>query len=269
MIKENILKIVHHWKLLLKDKAYVLSFMVGLIVFVGSMVVNQFASAYQDSIAYAPVGDLILDRLPTYNLDFLFTWGFYFLVSLFFIYPLLFRPEIGPFVLKTFAILSLVRSAFIILTHIGPPAGFFYNDVMISSVESFADMKLMFKNDLFFSGHTAAPFLASLLFKKSKIMKWFMLFGSFIMGATVLLMHVHYSIDVFAAFFIAYGVYAFSDKIFNRLNLRFKKKIKLYGWNALQKRLASFRKRREYKSLLKIPKKDVFATFLNFKKHHK
>ncbi len=265
MIKENILKIIHHWKLLLKDKAYVLSFAVGLIVFAGSLVVNQFASTYQDAVAYAPVGDLILDRLPTYNLDFLFTWGFYFLVSLFFIYPILFRPEIGPFVLKTFAMLSIVRSAFIILTHIGPPAGFFYNDVMIS----FADMKLMFKNDLFFSGHTSAPFLAFLLFRKSKIMKWVMLFGSFIMGATVLLMHVHYSIDVFAAFFIAYGVYAFSDKVFNHLNLRFKRKIKLYGWNSLQKRLASFRKKREYKNLIKAPKREVFTTFLNFKKNHK
>jgi len=63
-------------------------------------------------------------------------------------------------------------------------------------------------------------------------------------------MHVHYSIDVFAAFSIAYGVHAFSDKVFNHLNLRFKKKIRIYGWAAFQKRIARLRERREEKKIL-------------------
>ena len=64
-----------------------------------------------------------------------------------------------------------------------------------------------------------------------------MLIGSLIMGVTVLLMHVHYSIDVFSAFFISYGVYTFSNMIFNQLNVRFKKILEKYGWKRFKEQL--------------------------------
>ena len=39
-----------------------------------------------------------------------------------------------------------------------------------------------------------------------------MLASSIILGITVLLMHVHYSIDVFSAYFIVYGIYVLGNK---------------------------------------------------------
>lgn len=258
MIKEYFSKLVHHWKLLLRDRAYVLSFLVGLLVIFGSLMLNGLASTYNDTTIYAPVGDLILDELPTYNLEFLFTWGFYLIIASIVCYPLFFKPEIVPFVLKTFGILLVVRSAFIVLTHFGPPEGFFYSDEIMGNgfIESTAIFR--FRNDLFFSGHTSATFLAFLLFRGS-LFRWLMLVGSFLMGATVLLMHVHYSIDVFAAFFIAYGVYAFSDAVFNNLNLRFKNRIKIHGWQAFQKRIQKMRERRALGKSAKVKKKDVIG----------
>jgi membrane-associated phospholipid phosphatase len=236
MIKEFFLKFVHHWKVLLKDRAYLVSLILGFAVLAGALTVNYLVSFYQDSFNFASVGDFILDDIPTYNLDFLFRWGFYGVISMIVLYPVLFKPEIAPFVLKTYGILILVRSCFIVLTHVGPPAGFFYGDPSL-----FEELSVFrFKNDLFFSGHTSVPFLAFLLFKKSHF-KWVMLLSSFVMGVTVLLMHVHYSIDVFAAFFIAYGIYGFSDKIFNNLNIRFRKRIKIHGWKAFQRRLNRLR----------------------------
>jgi hypothetical protein len=65
---------------------------------------------------------------------------------------------------------------------------------------------LSFKNDMFFSGHTAIPFLGFLLFKNSKI-RFLFLAGSVFLGTAALLMHEHYSIDVFSAFFITYCSY--------------------------------------------------------------
>lgn len=261
MVKEYFSKLVHHWKVLLRDRTYFISLVIGIIVIFGALIVSIWVSAYKDATFYAPVGDLILEQIPTMNLEFLFTWGFYSIIAMICAYPLFKKPELAPFTLKTFGILLLVRSAFIMLTHVGPPEGFFYQDQLLlnGAIESTAVFR--FSNDLFFSGHTSTPFLAFLLFRKTRF-RWAMLFGSFLMGATVLLMKVHYSIDVFAAFFIAYGVYAFSDRVFNNLNIRFNRKIKIHGWKALQEKLKGMRERRGIRKAGKLKKKGILTTNL-------
>jgi len=74
---------------------------------------------------------------------------------------------------------------------------------------------LTYANDLFFSGHVGLPFLGFLIFKDKKI-RYFMLSASIILAVTVLLMHVHYSIDVAAAYFITYSIYALGKRLFGR-----------------------------------------------------
>ncbi len=226
------LQLVHHWRVLLKDRAYVISFIVGILVFAGGWFLVKTVSLYKDTVSYASVGDLLLNNLPTYDLRFVFSWGIYLIVLIIVLYPLLFKQEIAPFMFKTYGILLIVRACFILLTDIGPPAGFLFEDGFDGTLFK----EISFKNDLFFSGHTAIPFLAFLLWKDTKF-KWFMFAASLAMGATVLLMHVHYSIDVFAAFFITYGIYAISDKIFNGLNVRFATRIKIHGFKAVKDKL--------------------------------
>ena len=60
--------------------------------------------------------------------------------------------------------------------------------------------------DLFFSGHTGTLFLLFLLTEK-KTLKFIFLISTFIVAAAVILQHVHYSIDVFIAPFVAYSSY--------------------------------------------------------------
>ncbi len=231
MIKEAFAKFRHHWRVLLSDHTYKVSLYVGVCMMTVGYVIDYMATVYNDQQTYVSVGDLILDNIPTINMEFSFTWVMYGLMVLLFAYPILFKPEIAPFGLKTFAMLMYMRAGFIILTNLGPPEGYFYDGRPIGG-NVISD--LIFRNDLFFSGHTAYPFMGFLIFRNSKI-RWVFLAGSILEGFTVLAMRMHYSIDVFAAFFIAYGTYAMSRRIFNPLNRRFRDTIKIYGWNALQK----------------------------------
>jgi len=233
MILEFLQKTIHHWKVLFKDKAFIVSFFAGWIVLVGGYILNYMASIYHDAVPYPTVGDLILKHVPVYDFGFLYVYGFVFIIVCLFVYSFFLEPEIAPFGLKTFGLLMVVRACFLILTYVGPPSDFALDVVSLEYAGKFGD-KFFFANDLFFSGHTAIPFLGFLIFKKNKL-RYFFLFGSLLMAATVLLMHVHYSIDVFAAFFITYGIYNLSGKMFKSLNDRFKTRIELYGWEAVKK----------------------------------
>ncbi|UVK57536.1 sphingomyelin synthase family protein (plasmid) [Mesorhizobium sp. AR02] len=73
-----------------------------------------------------------------------------------------------------------------------------------------------FGGDLFFSGHTGAPFLLALMFWKDSRLRFAFLAAAVLFGAAVLLGHLHYSIDVFAAFFISYGVHDLARFLFRR-----------------------------------------------------
>ena len=63
-------------------------------------------------------------------MEFFFTWVMYGLMALWFFYPILFKPEMVPFGLKTVGLLILLRCGFINLTNIGPLEGFFYNQFL-------------------------------------------------------------------------------------------------------------------------------------------
>lgn len=162
------------------------------------------------TVGGARVSDIILDNIPAVNLGPIFTYGFTIVFLLIVIYPLFFRVTKLHTTISQISLLILVRSFFVILTHLQAPAGAIIND--FPSAYNF----FIFGNDLFFSGHTAVPFLGFLIFRKEK-MGIFFLIMTFVLAATVLLMHAHYSIDVFAAFFITYGSYRIGNYLINRV----------------------------------------------------
>ena len=83
--------------------------------------------------------------------------------------------------------------------------------------------KFTFGGDLFFSGHTGLPFLMALIFWNNKYLRYSFFALSFIFAATVLLGHLHYSIDVLAAFFITYTIFHIAIFIFKKDYLEFLK----------------------------------------------
>jgi membrane-associated phospholipid phosphatase len=77
--------------------------------------------------------------------------------------------------------------------------------------------------DLFFSGHTATLFIAFFVVRQ-RWLKWVMLVAAILIGAGVLLQHVHYTVDVVAAPVFAYASYRvarfLNNYIFGRIMLK-------------------------------------------------
>ena len=193
-------KLIKEYKFCLKDKKFLLASFVSVLFLAISLFVNFYAGVYATESASNPVTDIILNNIPIYHLDDVFIIGSWIFVI--FIFVLCFtEPKRLPFTVKTIALFVLIRAIFITLTHLGP----FPNTILAnpSGLISY----FVFGGDLFFSGHTGLPFLLSLVFWEQIWLRFTFIALSIIFAIVVLLAHLHYSIDVLAAFFITYTIF--------------------------------------------------------------
>lgn len=214
-----------NWDRLLRSKQYLFSLLVAAVIWIGGYFLYRVSIGYVDGLTdVRPVGDLLLSFIPAADLHILYVYGIFAVMLFLLFYVIVYRPDILPFGLKFFAAVFIVRAVFISLTHLGPPEGFFIT--AIAPDFSFWPVEhMMHSNDLFFSGHVSYPFMAALLFKNTGKLFYFFLAASVLMAVTVLVMRIHYSIDVFAAYFIVYGMYDVVKRIFGPKDLSFHKLI--------------------------------------------
>ncbi|PIR15673.1 MAG: hypothetical protein COV48_13055 [Elusimicrobia bacterium CG11_big_fil_rev_8_21_14_0_20_64_6] len=163
-----------------------------------------------------PAGnDWLLRRLPLVNTLPILSWGWFALHLYAVGAAVAYSPRRIPFLIFLLTVYMVVRTAFVFLSPIGAPAGMVdmrLHDAIFSRILG----TWTFMNEFVFSGHTAIPFLFFLFFKTPGL-KRLMLAGSLVMAAAVLLSRNHYSVDVIAAFFMAYSVYALSKAGYERL----------------------------------------------------
>lgn len=165
-----------------------------------SAVTEYVSTAYATASASNPVTDIILSNTPVFDFDGIYVYGLLLLIA-FVTLLVLTRPKRLPFVLFALALFIIIRSFFVSLTHLAP------YPLPPSPDFGSAIQKIFFGDDLFFSGHTGAPFLLALVYWREKVLRYIFLATSVILGTVVLLGHLHYSIDVAAAFFITYAIY--------------------------------------------------------------
>lgn len=187
---------------------YYASLLEGIILFIISVYATHFSALYAEVKAGNHVEDIILSNTRVYDFEFFFVYVSIALMLFVVILCLRFRKT-APFLLKTVSLFIIIRSIFVSLTHIGPfPLKLQLSSKLLDFITT--------GNDLFFSGHTGLPFLIALIFWDHVYIRTLFLVSSVVLGTGVLLAHLHYSIDVFSAFFITYSIYHIGMKLFKK-----------------------------------------------------
>lgn len=193
------------------------SLIVAFILLALAYVAEHFANLYELEYSLRPtstyVGDLLLDNLPAVDLNLIIIEGALLSIVFGTLYVVFKQTRYVLFTLKALALAIAIRALFISLTHVGiypgnidPGLGFFDSIYLY----------LNFQTGFFFSGHTAMPFLMALIFWEKFPLRVVFLSMSAIFGVAVLLAHIHYSIDVLAAPFMAYGIFRIAQYFFPR-----------------------------------------------------
>lgn len=182
--------------------------LIALAFLAVALFVNYYATLYATERASNYVEDIVLSNIPTLDVDGTFLVGpliFWAVV----VVVMLRYPKTIPFTINSIALLLLIRSGFLSLTHFG---------IFPDHIEIAKDYFGLYATgaDMFFSGHTAFPFMMALVFWNRFWMRVFCIAASVFFGVIVLLAHVHYSIDVAAAFFITYTVYEMAIRLFRK-----------------------------------------------------
>ncbi|MDE1874467.1 MAG: hypothetical protein KGI79_00330 [Patescibacteria group bacterium] len=194
---------------LFKDRTFLKLFLGAVVLLAAALIINFYAGTYATKSESNYVTDIILSNIPVFDVDAVFIYGGYALVAIVLLVCFA-MPRRMPFTIKAIALFYVIRSIFVTLTHIAP----FPTHIVVdaSSLIHLFD----FDGELFFSGHTGLPFLMALLYWDNKYLRVGFIALSVFLGAVVLMGHVHYSIDVFSAFFITYAIYGIAEQVFKK-----------------------------------------------------
>jgi len=132
-----------------------------------------------------------------------FTFGLIYLALIIALVSLSFSPEKFLVAMQSYSLIALFRLATIFLLPLNAPATIIPLDDPF--IEFFGNGDTLLR-DLFFSGHTSTMFLFFLTSTSTKLRPVFLI-CTVLVGAAVLIQHVHYTIDVAAAPFFAYTSY--------------------------------------------------------------
>lgn len=187
------------------------SFLSGLFFLGVAVAFQYYASAYANRVPGTSVPDLFLSLLPIVNVNFIIVEGALVAIALSLVL-ILAKPNYLLFSLKAAAIFIATRAVFISVTHVGIYPGQIGPDPTGIFDRLYLDLGL--EAGFFFSGHTGLTFLMGLVFWNDKLWRYIYLILSAAFGVAVLLAHVHYSIDVLAAPYMAYGIYKMTAYFF-------------------------------------------------------
>jgi membrane-associated phospholipid phosphatase len=190
------------WKDFLKKKHNKFELVTTLFLLVVVLISLANFLNYVETRQGVVIPDPILSLFQPIDLTWL-TFTLIYLSILVAIATLSKYPKRLLFAIQLYILMVSVRIVAMYLFPLEPPASMIIlNDPL---VKIFGTGQTLTK-DLFFSGHTATLFILFLVSEK-KIISTIFLISTIAVAISVILQHVHYSIDVFAAVFITYACF--------------------------------------------------------------
>lgn len=181
----------------------------GSIILLAILIAFPFFFAIIEQREGMQFNDRLLQLIPPVDVSvftFIVIWG----MTLFLWFRCVQNPGIFIVALYSVIILCLSRMITISVFPLNPPVGLIPLKDPISSL-FYGGTQVFITKDLFYSGHTATQFLIFLCLEKKKD-KILALLSTTTVGVLVLVQHVHYTIDVLAAFVITYFIYLLGKK---------------------------------------------------------
>ena len=190
------------WGTFLQNKYYRNEFIFSLVTLAAVLFILANFLNFNESRNGVILSDPILHLFRAVDLTWL-TFVLIYLSIITILFTVVLNPEKMIFTIQCYSLLLVIRMIMMFLIPLNPPEGMIsLNDPF---VQFFGTGQILTK-DLFFSGHTATIFLFYLVSEK-KIFRILFLFATVMVGASVLLQHVHYTIDVVSAPIFSYLSY--------------------------------------------------------------
>jgi len=205
------------WKTFFQNKKSRTEFIITLLVLVPLMLSFSQFILFIEQREGVVLNDPLLNTFNPINLTWL-TFSLIYLSLIMFVVSVFKDPQKLMIGLQSYGLMVIFRTIAMYLTPLEAPGKLLVLDDPF--VQLFGKGDVLTK-DLFFSGHTGTLFLLFLL-AENKTLKILFLISTIMVGSAVLLQHVHYSIDVFVAPFVAYCSY----RIIKNLHTKFPKEIK-------------------------------------------
>lgn len=205
------------WKTFFQNKKSGTEFIITLLVLVPLMLSFSQFILFIEQREGVVLNDPLLNTFNPISLTWL-TFSLIYLSLIMFFVSVFKDPQKLMIGLQSYGLMVIFRTIAMYFTPLEAPGTLLVLDDPF--VQLFGKGDVLTK-DLFFSGHTGTLFLLFLL-AENKTLKILFLISTIMVGSAVFLQHVHYSIDVFVAPFVAYSSY----RIIKNLHTKFSKEIK-------------------------------------------
>jgi len=188
------------WRSALRDRAFATEAIVSLVVLITGIVSFTKFLAFVEARPGVTFTDPLLRRFEPVDLSLL-TFGLIYVALLVALAFLAREPRRLLIALQAYTVMLLFRTVAMYLLPLEPPTTMI---ALVDPIVGTAGAVDLPTKDLFFSGHTSTMFLLALS-ARARWQRLLFLVATVSVGFCVLAQHVHYTIDVFVAPFVAYA----------------------------------------------------------------